>query len=134
MEKEFVTFEIAKIIKKLGFNEPCLAKHDTKFNNLKIEDCKSQENASEFNYILAPLWQQTIDWIAEKYKIEIATTSWKKEGTKDEIIWVYSIEPLGKPCLYGFKKIFPSKVEALKFAIEEALKPISSIKEVFKPI
>ena len=121
MQKQFVTYEIAKKLKELGFDEECFGYYSYS-KKLFLGNGKDAYNYKDI--ISAPLWQQAIDWIAEKYKIEIATTSWKKEGTKDEIIWVYSIEPLGKPCLYGFKKIFPSKVEALKFAIEEALKLI----------
>ena len=67
MEKEFVTYEQALALKELGFDEPCLAKHDLKHILLRIEECKSQENAQEFDYILAPLYQQAFRWFREKY-------------------------------------------------------------------
>ncbi len=67
MEKQFVTYEIAKKLKELGFDEPCLAKHDLKHILLRVEECKSQENAQELDYILAPLYQQAFRWFREKH-------------------------------------------------------------------
>jgi hypothetical protein len=70
MKDQFVTYEIAKRLKKLGFNEQCfgLIKPD---NNLIIED--------QYLYITnidvhnencaAPLWQQAIDWLREKHNL-----------------------------------------------------------------
>jgi hypothetical protein len=66
-ENEFVTHEQALSLKELGFDEPCLAKHDLKYILLRIEECKSQENAQEFDYILAPLYQQAFRWFREKH-------------------------------------------------------------------
>lgn len=100
MEKEFCTYEIALTLKELGFDEPCIAfyaKYD--FNNDPGEEIKKGslipfEQGSKycgksfylngFNVypqkdsnialgyvILAPLWQQAIDWFREKHNIYI---------------------------------------------------------------
>ena len=69
MKNEFVTYEQALALKELGFDEPCLAKHDLKHILLRIEECKSQENAQEFDYILAPLYQQAFRWFREKHEL-----------------------------------------------------------------
>ncbi|NTW33731.1 MAG: hypothetical protein HGB12_14110, partial [Bacteroidetes bacterium] len=37
MQKEFVTYDIAKELKDLGFNEQCIAKYDTFLKNLPVE-------------------------------------------------------------------------------------------------
>jgi hypothetical protein len=70
MKNEFVTYEQTLSLKELGFDEPCLAKHDLKHILLRIEECKNQENAQEFDYILAPLYQQAFKWFREKYDLE----------------------------------------------------------------
>jgi hypothetical protein len=69
MKNEFINYEQALALKELGFNEPCLAKHDLKHILLRVEECKSQENAQEFDYILAPLYQQAFRWFREKYNL-----------------------------------------------------------------
>ena len=69
MKEEFVTYEIALKLKELGFDEPCfgyfppLKKEITVWYNPEIT------NSGEF--ILAPLWQQVIDWFREKHLIDI---------------------------------------------------------------
>ncbi len=94
MEKQFVTYEIAKKLKELGFDEPCLAKHDLKHILLRVEECKSQENAQELDYILAPLYQQAFRWFREKHKLHSTITSISQES------WQWHItkpgESLGK--------------------------------------
>jgi hypothetical protein len=69
MKNEFISYNQALSLKDLGFDEPCLAKHDLKYILLRIEECKSQENAQEFDYILAPLYQQAFKWFREKYNL-----------------------------------------------------------------
>ena len=69
MNKEFVTYNQSLALKELGFDEPCLAKHDLKHILLRVEECKSQENAQELDYILAPLYQQAFRWFREKHNL-----------------------------------------------------------------
>lgn len=86
MKEQFVTYEIAKELKELGFDEICIACYITNGNEIKIKYEKpdyllSQEKAAyifdyewhgtEYNTILAPLWQQAIDWFREKHQIFI---------------------------------------------------------------
>ena len=75
MKKQFVPYEIALKLKELSFDEECLAY----FSNDKYHDLHhSCENVMEgdfvinnYNELKAPLWQQVIDWIRERYKINI---------------------------------------------------------------
>lgn len=68
MEKQFVTYEIALKLNKLGFNEECLGyfRNNTKSFHLG-EDTRVQKDS-----VLAPLWQQAIDWFREEYNIHIS--------------------------------------------------------------
>ena len=113
MKSLFVSYETAKLIDdQFSFNKNVIATYDSnKVLNLFDYEIRAS------NQLVAPTAEQVVDWIAEEYQIEIATTSWKKEGTKDEIIWVYSIQPLGKPNMFRFKETFASRIEALKTAI-----------------
>lgn len=71
MKDQFVTYEIAKRLKELGFNEECI----TIFGNNKeivFEDdnqwlyAKNNETMSETENPTAPLWQQAIKFIYEE--------------------------------------------------------------------
>ena len=86
MENEFVTYEIAKLLKELNFDEPCLAwyyfneenssyalnsfKQDygDKFDWWKYSELDSD---AYVDHLIAPLWQQAIDWLREKHDIDI---------------------------------------------------------------
>lgn len=77
MEKEFVTYEIALKLQELGFDEPCFA-HYISNQGWKI-DCKegsfyykgSPSNSKDEYSILAPLWQQVLDWFRYAHKTDI---------------------------------------------------------------
>lgn len=69
MKDQFVTYEIAKHLKELGFNEPCFAGYclDKTFAEPDNElNCFRNRNRSG-EEISAPLWQQVIDWLREKH-------------------------------------------------------------------
>ena len=80
MKNQFVTYEIALKLKELGFDEPCLAtySYNTQLydkGKFRIEITPQPFYYPDVNplprFILAPLWQQVIDWFREKHKINI---------------------------------------------------------------
>ena len=58
MEKEFVPYELAVKLKKLGFDEPCFKSYGT--------DGLLNENDHEM-YLSAPTFSQAFRWFREKY-------------------------------------------------------------------
>ena len=66
MEKQIVNYEIAKILKELGFDELCFMGYDS-CETLFL----SNERGFRVHVINAPLYQQVIDWAREKYNINI---------------------------------------------------------------
>lgn len=83
MEKQFVTYEIALKLKELGFDEECLAcfqmhGYPISYHKLIIptwdEEYLQYETGMKDivdTVIYAPLWQQAVDWLREKYLIDI---------------------------------------------------------------
>lgn len=74
MKNQFCSYEIAKQLKELEFDEYCLAVYfKDKFQLVKGFNINNVDLhvANEFGGILAPLWQQVIDWFREKQNIYI---------------------------------------------------------------
>ena len=74
MEKQFVTYEIALKLKELGFDEVCLAVYfRNKFQLVKGFNINNVDLhvANQMDAILAPLWQQCIDWFRDKHHTNI---------------------------------------------------------------
>ena len=72
MKEQFVTYEIALKLKELRFDECCLAVYfKNKFQLVKGFNINNVDlhMANEMDAILAPLWQQVIDWLKEKHGI-----------------------------------------------------------------
>ena len=82
MREQFVTYEIARSLKELGFNETTMAffANEELFPKSMFEDNKSKW------YISAPLWQQVIDWLWEKHKIFV--TMYLLPPDKSHILWL----------------------------------------------
>lgn len=110
MEKEFVTYEIALKLKELGFDEECFGWYGS-------QGILNQKYDLE-NTILAPLWQQVIDFLIDVYELEIMVKSWKEGGV---IVYLYSINVLGKPSSYMNQLAKKTYNEAREEAILKAI-------------
>jgi hypothetical protein len=74
MNKEFIPYEQARVLKELGFDEPCLGYFDPLLGDYVIinSDCPNPK-PSLFNHnissivVSAPLYQQAFRWFREKY-------------------------------------------------------------------
>ena len=72
MDEQFVTYTIAKILKAIGFNQPCLRVY-SKFGKLKSGKTPFFQNFALIpEACSAPLWQQAIDWLAKNHNICIS--------------------------------------------------------------
>jgi len=70
MKDLFVPYELAVKLKEKGFNHVCIKywiEHD---NKLFLSNGLSQYEINQVN-ILAPLWQQVIDWLREYHMVNI---------------------------------------------------------------
>ena len=89
MKEQFVTYEIALVLKELNFEEDCMAcftskLNDNTFNQFWYSDqiwdnsdfhpsprmCKNSDFGNEKS-CTAPLWQQVIDWLLTEKKISV---------------------------------------------------------------
>ena len=101
MEKEFVTYEIALKLKELGFDEECFSKYvlnlDTNLPVLHIyqEEDEQYWKIDNTKFICdAPLWQQALDFLREKFLVHVSitmvvTTYGLHEFAGQEVLWRY---------------------------------------------
>jgi len=76
MQEQFVTYPIALKLKELGFDEPCLAmfnlEHNLRFIKNKTGHPNGSRNSECEPNVLAPLWQQAIDWFRSNHSFHIS--------------------------------------------------------------
>ena len=71
MEKEFIPYEQASILKELGFDEPCFGYYTGDKKHLVLRPNMGRRN-EDLNDIVctSPLYQQAFRWFREKYQID----------------------------------------------------------------
>ena len=101
MKEQFVTYEIALKLKELGFDEECFGRYEgadyylEKWNEVKLEPTHTtSQNTFSWQLASAPLWQQVIDWIREKYGIHIELDF--------GLGWGYGFIPVGTELTYNW--------------------------------
>ena len=75
--EDFVSLEIAKLLKEKGFNEPCECFYDTEHNNIPLVNgwmnmSNSQLEEREFLCYSAPTLQMAMKWLRKEHNIHIA--------------------------------------------------------------
>lgn len=123
MKKLFATYEIAKKLKELGFDEPCLGR----WNRHAVQDGKivpdiiciitpKNSEIANSSLIAAPTWQQTIDWLREEHNIVVMV---RRDWDKGKFMgWECVLEEEDGYTDWGTHKTY---YEALNKAIEESL-------------
>jgi hypothetical protein len=125
MEKQFVTYDIAKQFKDKGFNEEVFGFYSDKnlnlILNLNIPSLWKNSVLSKDNslptHISAPIWQQVVEWFREKHQLDIIISS-------NLLGYGYIIYQKYPPKNITDKTIFQHYNKALEYAILEAIKLI----------
>ena len=132
MNKEFVSYDLALILKELGFDEPCLAFKDFD-HSLEIGDVTKNSSWSS-EIISVPLYQQAFRWLRETYNIDVDIIRDSEVHYQDETKWIVKVSNWNDIRVKEFSIAhlkFPdtshhidlkSYDEALKIGLEEALK------------
>ena len=110
MQREFVTYEIALGLKKLGFDEECLYAyyHKSDLKNFKENHyvLVGDRNNTQLTdgRISAPLWQQVVDWLWVRYHVVITRNP---ESVYDFNSWILK----GSPDNYTLKQAIIKAIE-----------------------
>ena len=119
MEKEFIPYEQALVLKELGFDEPCFGYYvDVEVANPFLVINRISDTQGGY-FTLAPLYQQAFRWFRERYQIE-------PEIISDMMGYVCFIIDRNKPLKMRLNpsNIFQTYEEALEIGLLEALKLI----------
>lgn len=140
LSKQFVSYQIAMLLKELGFNEHCFAF----FNEKKELFLQDKPNAfwtkndsigwmhipfkkGKSNLCSAPLWQQALDWIAENSNLLINVRvdySYSRES-KYYFYTIYSIGGNSGQSTSSLESMYVAR----ELAIETALNIMKNGKE-----
>ena len=116
MKTEFIPYEQAVELKELGFDEPCLAWHNS--GRLFIDSYNAINSKMDFDYCCAlPLYQQAFRWFREKHGL----VGIIKFGTNDFTYNVYNEDGMGlltKESLNFNGNYEEAELECLKKLIE----------------
>ena len=69
MKNEFIPYEQALALKKLGFDEPCIALYNKECKTIHL----NLNLVNKKPYFCAPLYQQAFRWFREKYRLNSET-------------------------------------------------------------
>jgi len=119
MEKEFIPYEQAVVLKELGFDEPCFGLYGkskgTLFNLFKVISEKF-DDVDDLHFIKAPLYQQAFRWFREKYSLNSFIIDSKSYN------WYFNINDMVKDDVISevlyFNTYEEAKLECLKKLIE----------------
>jgi len=127
MKEQFVSFEIAKILKEKGFDEICMGVYvneqlcpygiphePRKFNTLVFTIVREEITS-------APLWQQTLDLLRDVKGIFIDLTLHDRENTET---WKYEISEYGYYNMLAQENVYKSYYNTRELAIKKALELI----------
>ena len=121
MQKEFIPYEEAVELKKLGFNEPCFAYYDICDAYTKgYAFCYFNQGSQDLELgCLAPTYSQAFRWSREKHECYANLSSWLHE---EEIGTYHEFEIYGtNQYAHGsvqFKTYEEAELECLKKLIE----------------
>lgn len=123
IKEEYVSFEIAKLLKDKGFNKPLFTfyvtdkdKKESTFQIMAFTDDTIDNNRSEFCY-LAPTQQMAMRWLREKHLLHISLDM-MNGGT-----WMYEISDISIPFDGGIiSKAYEENCKSYEKAVEEAIK------------
>lgn len=121
MKEQFIPYELALRVKKLGFDGVCFGYYRSK-DNLQLFDKRSIVGSNidiyKFSYTKAPLWQQIFDWFREKYELP----NWIYESTGE---WYFKIVQ-GDFWIQHQGIIFKSYEEARQACLEKLIEIVKN--------
>jgi hypothetical protein len=135
MEELFVPYKIAVLLKEKGFDQEGLGfcyfyhRNSAKYNLHHAETLDNDHNCQQYdmqNFVIAPLYQEAVDWLRNKHNIHLWVNSPRKDPSEGKVYDHYEFEwniVSGHPYEEVNTK-YESYYEALLSGLELAIKEI----------
>ena len=126
MKEDYVSFEIAKLLKEKGFDEPCDFIYDGDklewifYKFIFMNGILTNSKFDDDKIVSAPTLQMAMKWLREKYKIFIEVSV----SVDTDKVYHYSFCILNEICRYlkrGDKVFYRTYEEAVEKAIKYCL-------------
>lgn len=125
-KEEYVTYEQAKTLKKLGFNEIC------EYCYVKLESCLFEDLGSfinsylEDNKFACPMLDQVVNWMRNKHHLHIIVDYHiiPKQGWF-RVLWYFRVSRIAGLYLGNDNKYYDTYEEALSKSIYKCLEIIN---------
>jgi hypothetical protein len=78
IKEDYVSFEVAKLLKEKGFDEPCRSLYEEKI--LCVNTVCDYFNSELSSYVCAPTHQMAMKWLREVHNIFIQIELYNKNG------------------------------------------------------
>lgn len=115
--EDFVSFEIAELLKEKGFDEPCRSVYEEKI--LRVNTMCDYFNSELSSYVCAPTHQMAMKWLREVHKIDIDILSRLSLNADDDHCYSYVIKHQYDK--YAFKTYTDGEYQYFEDAVEAAL-------------
>lgn len=117
--EDYVSFEVAKLLKEKGFNESCVWAYDP--NSASFAKSYSEHKNSELNEYeySKPTFQMAMKWFRKEHNIHIDIVSiWNQKRWEYQ---VFVITPITSQCPYVDDKLYMGYEEAVEVALKYSL-------------
>lgn len=127
--EDYVSFEIAKLLKEKGFDEPCECFYDTENNDTSIVNgwmdiSNSELEEREFVCYSAPTIQMAMKWLREEKDVQIEISIVGTDTWKSPTKWMYGFRCQTKDVIDRRNADFSSYEEACEAAIKYCIESL----------
>ena len=121
IQEAYVSFEIAKLLKEKGFNEPIRCWYDN-FQDFHEEGMRMSNTDCLPPTVMCPTCQMAMAWLREKYNINIDIVSiWEQKRWEYQ---VYIITPSTSKHPYRIDILYTAYEEAVEAALKYCLEKL----------
>jgi len=140
MEEQLISFEVSKLAKEKGFNEPCRYVLDIPDNNIMdITDMgfgkDKNSDIEQYNRVTVPTQSILQKWLRETHNMFVVVTAEFYGDGINHNVQVFTYDPSNQEddyydnskctMMYGDDGQFNTYEQALEFGLEKALKLIN---------
>lgn len=113
IKEDYVSFEIAKLLKEKGFDEICMTAYETITNKHEVEEC-SISSWGKLGQVKRPTLQMTMRWLREvhHYYIQVMLDGWACGGHMGYYVVIQKTDS-------DFEMMLQDKVEKVFYEIPE---------------